>query len=67
MFLDRPNMIVEAVGTSDFVSNWTTGQNSFAGIAAIATLQAGRQATYNTLNCLYIKKKQAFAIISIIQ
>jgi hypothetical protein len=30
MFSDRPNRIVEAVGTSDFVSNWSAGPNSFA-------------------------------------
>jgi len=30
MFSDRPERIVEAVSTSDFVGNWTTGPNSFA-------------------------------------
>jgi hypothetical protein len=30
MFSDRPNRIVETVSTSDFVSNWTTGPDSFA-------------------------------------
>jgi hypothetical protein len=30
LFSDRPERIVETVSTSDFVSNWTTGQNSFA-------------------------------------
>jgi hypothetical protein len=28
-FSDRPNRIVESVGTSDFVSNWSAGPNSF--------------------------------------
>jgi hypothetical protein len=30
MFSDRPNRIVESVSTTDFVGNWTAGQNSFA-------------------------------------
>jgi hypothetical protein len=30
MFSDRPNRIVEAVSTADFVGNWSAGPNSFA-------------------------------------
>jgi hypothetical protein len=30
LFSDRPERLVETVGTTDFVGNWTTGPNNFA-------------------------------------
>ncbi|MGD1837741.1 MAG: hypothetical protein ACPKPY_06755 [Nitrososphaeraceae archaeon] len=30
MFSDRPDRIVTSVSTSDFIGNWTTGEDSFA-------------------------------------
>ena len=30
LFSDRPDRIVKSVSTSDFIDNWSTGQNSFA-------------------------------------
>jgi hypothetical protein len=38
LFSDRPDRIVTSVSTSDFIGNWTTGDNSFAVDAPNAVL-----------------------------
>lgn len=44
LFSDRPERIVDSVITSDFVGNWTTGQDSFAADAPNAVLVVDEKA-----------------------
>jgi hypothetical protein len=50
LFSDRPNRIVTSISISDFVSNWTTGPDSFAAdapndVLIIEDIQSGQLET----------------------
>ncbi|MGD1837914.1 MAG: hypothetical protein ACPKPY_07635 [Nitrososphaeraceae archaeon] len=38
LFSDRPDRIVKSVSTSDFIGNWTTGENNYVNDAPNAVL-----------------------------
>ena len=43
LFSDRPDRIVTSTSTSDFIGNWTTGEDSFAVVAPNAVLVVDEQ------------------------
>ena len=65
LFSDRPDRIVKSVSTSDFMGNWSTGEDSFAIDASNSVLiideQEGKQdvAIIELFNLIYDSKKKA--------